>query len=277
MKIVLSNIVMAAMLLAINLSTNTAEAQPSPERLADQIAQKNSERISGIDNITITVSPENGGFFPITTTSYEKVNRDGRDILVAEEANMDVGVLSGAFDNQMPRLVRAAHTITSERLENAAVYKVEVDDTEALNELGADDPEFGLDDEVVVTNAIVWIDQNELYPLKIEMTQLSEEGYEIVVTLTMSDYREHSGMAIPHRIAMKIDGLESQFAEEDLAMAREYIEEIEEQLNELPREQREMLEEQLRPQMEMFEAMLGEDGFEMGEMVFLVSDVVVNR
>ncbi len=254
-----------------------ASAQPSPERLADQIAQKNSERIANIDNIMITVSPENGGFFPETTTSYEKVNRNGRDVLVAEDADLDLGILSGSFDDQMPRLIRAAHTITSESLDGRPVFKVEVDDTDALNDLGSDE-DFGFeDDEVVVINAIVWIDQAELYPLKIEMGQISEEGFEISVTITMGDYREYHGLTIPHRISMNIDGLDGQFSDEDMVMAREYMRELEEQLAELPVQQREMLEEQLRPQLEMFEAMLAGEGLGMGEMVFMVTDVQVNR
>ncbi|MCC5940376.1 MAG: hypothetical protein JJU37_02455 [Balneolaceae bacterium] len=263
--------------IALFLFNLQAAAQPSPDRLADQIAQKNSERIALIDNIVITVSPENGGFFPETVTAYEKVRRDGRDILTAEEADMDLGMLSGAFDDQMPRLVRAAHTITSERFNGRAVYKVEVDDTDALNDLGSEEADFGYDDEVVVTNAIVWIDQNELYPVKIEMAQLSEEGFEISVTLTMEDYRDYSGLAIPHRITMNVDGIDEQFTDEDLASAREYLRELREQLDAMPQAQREMIEDQLRPQMEMFEAMLDGEGLGMGEMVFVVTDVQVNR
>ena len=260
------------------LSTFQVLAQPSPQQLADRISAKNSERIAGIDNIVITVSPENGGFFPETTTAYEKVRRDGRDILVAEEADMDIGMLSGAFDDQMPRLVRAAHTISSEMYNGRAVYRVEVDDTDALNELGGDYDDFDYyEDEEVVVSAVIWIDQRELYPLRIDMEQLTDEGFEISVSLTMDDYREYSGLAIPHRISMKIDGFEDQFTEEDLAEARGYLRELEEQLASMPADQREMVENQLRPQMEMFEAMLEGEGFGLGDMVLVVTDVQVNR
>ncbi|TVR19387.1 MAG: hypothetical protein EA391_00780 [Balneolaceae bacterium] len=260
------------------LSAFQVLAQPSPQQLADQISAKNSERIAAIDNILITVSPENGGFFPETTTAYEKIYRDGRYILVAEEADMDIGMLSGAFDDQMPLLVRAAHTIISETYNGRPVYRVEVDDTDALNELGSeyDDYDYYEDEEVVIS-AVIWIDQRELYPLRIDMEQLTEEGFEISVSLTMEDYREYSGLAIPHRITMKIDGIEDQFTDEDLAEARGYLRELEEQLALMPADQREMIENQLRPQMEMFEAMLEGDGFGLGDMVFVVTDVQVNR
>ena len=263
-------------ILAVVFSSQ-ASAQPSADRLADQIAQKNSDRIAAIENIVITVTPENGGFFPVTVTAYEKINRNGRDVLVAEEADMDIGMLSGAFDDQMPKLVRAAHSITNERLHGKAVYRVEVDDTDALNDLGGAEAEFDFEDEVVVVNAIVWIDQTELYPIKIEMVQLSEEGFEVSVSLTMEDYREYNGLAIPHRISMNVDGLEDQLSDEDLAEARGYLRELREQLEAMPQDQREMIEAQLRPQIEMFEAMLDGEGFGMGEMVFLVTDVQVNR
>jgi hypothetical protein len=256
----------------------TAFAQPSADQLSDMIALKNSQRIANIDRLSITLSPENGGFFPETTSSYVKINRGGRDVLITEDADMDVGVLSGSFDDQLPKIIRAAHTISEVSLNGIAVYKAEVDDTDALNELGRDDSDIDYyddEDDVMVTGAVIWIHRTELYPLRMEMEQISPEGYSVQVTLDMEDYREYQGLAIPHRIVMNIDGFQDQFTEEDKNMMREYLSDIEEQLQELSDSQREIMEDQLRPQLEQFQTMLDGD-FEMNEMVFIVTNVAVN-
>ncbi|TVQ04884.1 MAG: hypothetical protein EA359_04995 [Balneolaceae bacterium] len=253
-------------------------AQPTAEQLSDLIAQRNSQRIANIDQISITISPESGSFFPETTSRYVKIHRGGRDVLITEDADMDVGVLSGSFDDQLPKIIQAAHTISEVTLKGVSVYRVEVDDTDALNELGRDDSDIDFydEDDITVVGASVWIHKTELYPVRMEMEQISPEGFIVNVTLDMEDYRDYSGLAIPHRITMKIDGFQDQFTDEDRIMMREYLQDIEEQLSELSESQRHVMEEQLRPQLEQFQAML--DGeFELNEMVFVVTDVKVNQ
>lgn len=254
-------------------------AQPSAEQLSDHIARKNSERISNIDQLTITISPESSSFFPETTSSYVKINRGGRDVLITEDADMDVGVLSGSFDDQLPKIIRAAHTISEVSLNGLSVYKAEIDDTDALNELGRDDSDIDFhedEDDIIVMSATVWVHKTELYPVRMEMEQISPEGYSVNITLDMEDYREYRGLAIPHRIIMKIDGFQDQFTEDDMNMMREYLQDIEDQLSGLSETQREIMEEQLRPQLEQMQTML-DGGFEMNEMIFNVTDVKVNQ
>lgn len=259
--------------------SQVALAQPSAEQLSDHIARKNSERISNIDQLTITISPESSSFFPETTSSYVKINRGGRDVLITEDADMDVGVLSGSFDDQLPKIIRAAHTISEVSLNGLSVYKAEIDDTDALNELGRDDSDIDFhedEDDIIVMSATVWVHKTELYPVRMEMEQISPEGYSVNITLDMEDYREYRGLAIPHRIIMKIDGFQDQFTEDDMNMMREYLQDIEDQLSGLSETQREIMEEQLRPQLEQMQTML-DGGFEMNEMIFNVTDVKVNQ
>ncbi len=276
-KFILLSICFATVFVLITVEL--INAQPTAEQLSEQIAQRNSQRIANIDRLSITISPQNGGFFPETTSSYVKINRGGRDVLITEDSDMDVGVLSGSFDDQLPKIIRAAHTISTSILNGVSVYKIEVDDPDALNELGRDDSDIDFyddDDDITVTGAVVWLHRTELYPVRMEMEQISPEGYSVQVTLDMDDYREYSGLAIPHRITMNIDGFQDQFTEEDKMLMQEYLRDIEEQLRELSDSQRQMMEDQLRPQLEQFQAML--DGeFEINEMVFIVTDVKVNE
>jgi hypothetical protein len=251
-------------------------AQPSPGELSEQVSEKNSQRIASVNSLTITIAPEEGDFFPETTTRYRKINRNGRDVLVTENTDMDLGVLSGAFDDQLPGLIFAAHTITPESMNGTDVYKIEVDDPDALFELGTEDTDYAYDD-VMVTRAVVWIDRSELYPLKLEMGQISEEGFEITVTLLMEDYRIHSGLPVPHRITMNVDGFEDQITGEDLAAIEQYLEDLQHELAQMSPQERELAKEELRPQIEQFQAILESGGLEMGNMVFLITDVRINE
>ncbi len=253
-----------------------AAAQPGPAELADRLNDIYSERISSIDNLTITVAAENGDLFPETTTRYIKIYRDGRDVLVTEDIELDLGVLSGAFDGQLPALIRAAHTISHETLDGNDVYRIEVDDANALFELGTEDTEYAYDD-VSVTHAVVWMHRTKLYPLKLEMGQISEEGFNITVTLLMEDYHVYSGLPVPHRIEMKVDGMENQIPESDLEYIRQYLDNLQAELEEMPEADREAAEIQMRPQIEQLQRFLESGGVAMGGMVFVIRDVQVNQ
>jgi hypothetical protein len=251
-------------------------AQPTPGQLADRLSALNSQRISEISTLTITVESEDGGFFPKTTTRYIKTNRDGSDVLITEDTDLDLGVLSGSFDDQFPGLIREAREISETTLNGSDVYKIEVDDADALFGLGTEDTEYAYDD-VTVTSAVVWIHKTEMYPLKLEMEQISDEGFYITVTLLMEEYREYSGLPLPHRITMKVDGLDQEIPDSDLEYLRQYLNELEAELQQLPSEQREMAEEQMRPQIEQLERMLESGDMGMTDMVFVVTEVQINQ
>ncbi|MCC5906091.1 MAG: hypothetical protein JJU13_07800 [Balneolaceae bacterium] len=263
-------------LAAILLIPIVTAAQQGPAELADRLNDIYSERISSINNLTITVASGNGDLFPETTTRYVKIYRDGRDVLVTEDIELDLGVLSGAFDGQLPALIRAAHTISNETLDGSDVYRIEVDDANALFELGTEDTEYAYDD-VTVTHAVVWMHRTKLYPLKLEMGQISEEGFNITVTLVMEDYRDYSGLPVPHRIEMKVDGMEDQIPESDLEYIRQYLDNLQSELEEMPEADREAAEIQMRPQIEQLQRFLESGGVAMGGMVFVIRDVQVNQ
>ncbi|TVR27202.1 MAG: hypothetical protein EA390_14090 [Balneolaceae bacterium] len=266
--------ILTTILTFLLISTSTLLAQPSPAQLADQISDRNMQRLANIETLFITVEPEGGGLIPATTTKYVKKTEGGRTWLEPEDEDYDTntGLLSGVFDDQMPKLVRSASSVEREQLDGYSVYKIFVDDADLLNEMMDDDMEFAEDE---VKNITIWIDSDELVARKVRFDQISDEGHEMIVEVIMSDYQNHSGLPIAHSIQFNIEGLDAQFTEEDRAEARRAMAELEEQLAQMPEAQRRMIEEQMKPQLERFEAML-ESG-EMGRMVLRVTDVRVNQ
>jgi len=254
------------------------QAQPSPGQLADQIIDRNNERLSQIHTIEIEVTMGEGGIIPASATRYIKRTEQGRSWLEPEgdDPDMDSGLLSGVFDDQVPILISGASSISNESMNGYRVYKVVVDDVDLLNRLIEDDFEFedDMDMEMEVKRATMWIDRDELIARKMFFEQTDEYGNDLNVEITLSDYREHQGLPIAHSVSVKMSGIDTQFTEEDIAEARQALRELEQQLQQMPEAQREMIERQLRPQIERFEQMI-ESG-EIGEIIFRVTDVRVN-
>lgn len=254
------------------VTAGMATAQPSPDRLADRIIQKNSERLANVERIEITVEMEQG-MIPASTTTYVKKTENGNVWLEPEGDDYDSEMATGLFDRQVPELIRKASSVTNENLGRYATYRVLIDDQQALQEMTEGDFEI---DEIPgeMKQAIIWIDADELLARKIHFEQVDEQGNIMSVEIVMNDYQTHSGMPIAHRMEMKIEGLDSQFSEADIEEARRVIDEMEKHLSQIPASQRSMLEEQMRPQLDQYKAML-ESG-EMGKIVMKVTEVRVN-
>lgn len=254
----------------------TAPAQPSADRLADDILQKYSERLSHIETISITLQPSEAGFIPEVTTHYEKRTENGRTFLVPVDTDSDLEYagLTGLFDEKLAQLVRGSRSITGENLDTVTVYKVFVDDIDLIRSL--DENESGFNEMESETETVtVWIDSEELYVRKVLFDQAVRGEGGMSVEMVMDDYRLYSGFPIAHTVKLTIHGLSSQFSEEDMAEAKETMRQMEEQLSQMPEPQRKAIERQIKPQMEQFEKMLNEG--EPAEMKMNVVDVRVNE
>lgn len=265
-------------MLAIVLLAGSITAQPSAGKLADDILEKNSERLSQIETISFTIQPLDGGIIPEITSNYEKRVENNVAYLapVDDETDVEYGGLTGSFDDKLAELVRGASSIATEQLEGYGVYRIFVDDKELIRSLEGTDPGFDeLDSESETETLTFWIDTKELYVRKVHFDQTIENGGEMSVEIRMEDYRIYSGFPVAHTLIMTVHGMENQFSEEDLAEARMAMNQMEEQLSQMPEAQRKAVERQIKPQMEQFEQMLSEEG--PGQMVIEVVDVRVNE
>lgn len=251
-------------------------AQPTPGQLADMILEMNSDRLSDITAVEITVQTEDN-LIPQSTTRYIKQSENGRVWLRPEneDPEIDSGLLSGVFDDQLPILISGAASIENEQLGEFSVYRVFIDDTDLLNTLVSDDIEFeDMSGEMSVRAATVWLDREQLIARKLRFVQGDDSGKELIVEIHMEDYQVYSGLPVAHTVTFQFSGMETEFTDEEIAEARQGLEAFRQQLEQMPEAQRKMIEQQLQPQIERMESILNTG--EIGDMVFLVKEVRIN-
>lgn len=257
-------------------------AQPSAAQLADRLDQVNLERIQNIDQLQITNVITSGMMEGLeTVTNYEKVQRDGRDVLEAVDSDntYEMGEMTGYFDEMMGEMVRHAGSVEEENYDGHSVYRIEIDDREFLSSFADDERITGdefeeLDEDFAPESVVLLIDSDELIIYRATFYQQSSQGDAITMHISLSEYEDFSGLPIPRVVDLEIEGLDQMISEEELAEAREALREMESQLEQMPEAQRNMIEQQLRPQIEQFEQLVQQG--EIGNMRVEVTDVVVN-
>lgn len=250
-------------------------AQPSPDQLADRIHDLNQQRLAAIHSLEMTVKADFAGYSIETVTRYIRTETDGRFALVPDESydDLDTEMFAGMYDGSFDKVIRAAESVTEERLNGRATYRLIIKDSELLQSLGEDEyDDDGMDFEI--EKATLWIDSDLLMPLKMVYEQY-EDGGGMTVEMELGDYRSYSGLPVAHSMTMKIEGMDQMMSDEDLAEARQAMREFEEQLESMPEAQRNMIREQMSGQMEQFEQML-ESGMASSTIMEVV-DVKVNE
>lgn len=273
MKILEKRII--TLLLLFTAFVVTVAAQPVPNQLADQYYEINQQRLSNIETLTITMKMELAGYDTETTTHYIKQESNGRLILVLDEGGeeADSELLEGVYDGSVEEIIRAGESVSNVNLGGKNAYKIVINDRDFLNELGQD--EFDMDDEgFEIERATLWIDRDELVPLKMIYDQYAD-GSGVSVEILMEDYRTYAGLPVAHRMSMKMEGMDQMFSDEEIAEARQAMRELEEQLAEMPSAQRQMIESQMAGQFEQFEQMI-ESG-SIGSTLMEVIEVKVNE
>jgi hypothetical protein len=264
-------------ILTFTFTVAAAVAQPSADRIAEEMVNKYEESLSQIETLSMTIQVNEGGLIPDMTTRYvKKTNENGTPYLDLESENdmeMDFSALAGSVD-QMVELIRGAESITEESIDGKDMYKIFVNDSELLKSLDQGEMEMQ-DMEIVFDAATIWIEKSSMNVRKLFMEQTVEGDKNMNVEMSLDDYQVFSGYPVPMSMTMKIGGMSSQFSSEEIAEAREAMKEMEKQLSQMPEAQREAIERQIKPQIEQFERMLESD--EGMTMNIAVTDVKVNQ
>ncbi len=264
-------------ILTFTFTVAAAVAQPSADRIAEEMVNKYEESLSQIETLSMTIQVNEGGLIPDMTTRYvKKTNENGTPYLDLESENdmeMDFSALAGSVD-QMVELIRGAESITEESIDGKDTYKIFVNDSELLKSLDQGEMEMQ-DMEIVFDAATIWIEKSSMNVRKLFMEQTVEGDKNMNVEMSLDDYQVFSGYPVPMSMTMKIGGMSSQFSSEEIAEAREAMKEMEKQLSQMPEAQREAIERQIKPQIEQFERMLESD--EGMTMNIAVTDVKVNQ
>ena len=269
-KLIFTNVVLTTLLLLF--AVGLTHAQPTPAELADRIHESQQNQLRGIQNITII---QEMPFVGDVESYYEKVEEDGRFILRSMEGDDDEFFLLSSMDQDFRRVIMGASSITNDSFDGIQLYKVFIDDKELLESLDTDNFDLDPDEDMMgeIKSATFWVDRSNYNVHRTEVVQVAN-GNEMTINIHLKDYRQHSGLYIPHIMEMSIDGMENMFSDEEVAEARAAMRELEAQLEQMPEAQRDMIMQQFSSQIEQLEAVLAG---ESTSMEIKVIDVIINQ
>lgn len=272
---------LGVLIAATLLPAGAAQAQSAREILTRAL-EANNERLSGVENVTIR--QEAMGM--ATTTYLEKEILDGHHVLRPRQ--VEAGGMNLEMDDDPWELwsdPRALYVDMVDHwvLEGAgsvdgrSTWRLSLDG-QHLRDAEWDEPDMGDDGEFDVDRVLLELDQDRLVPLGMELDGTMRDGGQsrpMSMSISLGDYREVQGYLHPFLTVVESDlGGDSGFTEEEIAEARQAMEEYRRALEEAPPAQREMMERMMGDRMEMFEEMLAGEGIRI-EM--RVQEVLVNR
>jgi hypothetical protein len=237
----------------------TTSATPSPGQLADRIEAQHEEQLSRIERVTIVGNFISGfpGDLP-TSATYVKTEENGRTILKPLNEEVDAMNMAGMHDGTTPDMVRAASSVESDTLNGKSVYVVLIDDIDFLRNMSDMNWDEEIPEEYNPKQLTVWLDSSDYSIHQAELIQAGPQGGDTTITIQMLDYRTMRGLPIAYRTTIKIEGIEQLISPDELATARQQMQELQTQLADMPEAQRAMIEAYLTPQIEQLENMMRE-------------------
>jgi hypothetical protein len=262
-------------LLTIMTGLSALIAQPSISDLADEIYQVNQARLSNIETLELTIQTKTGDTdISEDINRYVKEVRNGAAMLVpnadSDEMIGNQEYIEGIFDGTFEDLVRGAEFIDNDQLNGRRAFKLTITDLQLLNEsqsgISGDE-----DSGPEMQKADLWIDRELLVPLQMIYATTGD----FTVEVRMENYELHSDLPIAKKMSIEVKGVSSLFSEEDREEARRGMEQLRNQLSQMPEAQREMIESQMAGQIEQLEQIL-ESGH-MSVTTVNVTNVRVNQ
>jgi hypothetical protein len=259
-----------------------AHAEPLEGQTAEQILAQamalHEQRLAGVQNVTIRQDVM--GFS--TTTYMVKEMVDGRPVLRpqvvdAAGAAMDPTEDLAEFWSDLGMLYdEMAHRWTLEgesSVGDRATWRLTLTDFEGLDWV---DTPPGQDDPFEPRRMVIELDVNELVPLAMVMEGAvvdAGEARPVTMSMRFEDYRTVDGFVHPFRVVTEMDLAQAGLSPEEVAEAREGMEELRRQLEQVPEAQRAMMEQMMGEQLERLEQMVAGEAIEV-ELV--VTDLQVN-
>lgn len=267
----------AAIVLASAVMAAVTAPQPVAAQSADEILSRameaHEERLAGVDDILLR--QEILGFSTVTYMVKEMV--DGRPVLRTRSSldgdvqvggdELDPGELAGEiwadpwgmYHEGMDRWqVDGQGTVNGQ-----STWQLSLEDFDGMD-WRASIP--GEDAPFHPTRLAMELDQDRLVPLTMQVQGEVAEGQEVrpvSVQIRFSDYREVEGYLHPFRIAMELDMASVGMSPQEAEQARAGMDQLREQLEQIPEAQRQMMEEMLGDQLRALEGMLAGEGFEV--------------
>jgi len=236
-------------------------AAQDAKHVLQEAMERYEQRAVDVDNFTVVQD-----VMGYEVTSYfEKRIVDGHAVFVmtdmAGDETEDMGMLYSAF----MEIADHATIEGTETVDGVTCYAVHVADMSVVDW----DPQVGEEDEdFKPKSGTFYIDRDDSLLRKMVIdAEGIREGRTVPVTMEMMlrDYREVDGLIHPFLTEMKISGSDGGMSEEEKAEARESLDEIKKQMEEMDEAQRKMMESMMKDQIERLEEMV-----ESGEMNFTI-------
>lgn len=264
---------LAFALLPLTVAVTVRAGAQSPEEIIDRMLADYSARIEGVEDYTLV--QETMGIE--TVMYFEKELVEGRPVLrlkrtTAMGQTADAGGDDAGFNEIYEvghRLAEHATYVGTEQVDGNRVHVLSLEELDRID-FGRGSVD-GRSDFTPRTGKL-FIDTDLLIPRRMEFAgdARTEKGTsDVTMIVHLQDYREVSGMMIPHRTVATVQGL-SEAADPEM---RKKYEEMQRQLAELPASQRAMAERMMKGQLEQIGKMMQGDALQV-EM--LVTDVRVN-
>ncbi len=265
-RILLAGIFLITVIAGAGLADNLEPDEQAVEIL-QAAREAYEETVEGVDDFVLVTDSY--------TSYHRKVEEDGRSYFEVK-IELDEGdqpeLPPTTFDEDFfssqlyqEALQKASYGGITE-LDNREVHLLEITEIEGLVEdFELDDPTDMELQEDTIERVRVYFDTDEYLLRGIDFSvRTVAEGQEIELDVEVrhEDYQEVEGLVIPFRTVSRIKGLSETLTEEQLQQAEIGMQEMQQQLEQMPPEQREVAEAMMQEQIEQFQQMLEQDQIE---------------
>lgn len=231
--------------------------------IMDQMLVRHSDALNSIETM-MTISMSEGFLqsdVPDTTYYRKTTLDDGTNILEPVSTGTESATTTAYYGNITRGYDSLVENSTYEGIETVdgkRAHAIFIEDISALQgSMGTPGVPQGQNAEP--QSGWFYIDASDLVPLKMTFDLNFEEGYDGSIEMNFNDYRSVNGIPMAFEIEMIIDGISESVSAEDMAEARNNIQQLREQLDGASGMQKRIMERVVAPQLERLEKIL-EDG-----------------
>lgn len=230
--------------------------------IMDQMFVKHSNALDGIETM-MTISKSDGFLQSDVpdTIYYQKITlADGTNILEPISTDTQSGTAYfGNFTRGYDALVENSRYEGIETIDGKRAHAIFIEDLSALQ--GSMGTPTGMPEGQggEVQSGWFYVDANDLVPIKMTFDLMFDADYEGSMDMSFRDYRSVNGVPMAYEVEMIIDGISESVSAEDMAEARNNIQQLREQLDGASGLQKRIMERVVTPQLERLEKIL-EDG-----------------
>ena len=244
----------SALALAALLAVPAAAPAQSAQEVLETALERHEQRMEGVQNYTVVQAVM--GFE--STTYFERVEREGHAFFVPRQ-QMGSEAAQRAPENPYAALEELAARATlagTEQVDGEACHVVEVTDLEGTEFQQSMGTEGEFDPETATF--LVDTDDYLVRGMRLAGTTSAQGGQptDFSFDARFTDYREVKGMVHPFRVQVSVEGVGGGMTPEQREEARQSLQQMRQQMENMSEQQRQMMERMMGDQMERIEQML---------------------